>query len=156
MKKIAIAACAAVLAMALAGCGGSTSSSAAASSSASSSVSASSSAAAFDGSGFSDTGAGTMHLATAGGTSENGNVPEIAGGTNTMMQIELDTNGMDGSVCTVYVDGVELTTMNAGERTQQALTLQGDALAKGEHVVELVKMDGDKPAIYKKAQYKVV
>ena len=96
-----------------------------------------------------------MYLATAGGTSEGGKVPEIAGGTNTMMQIELDTDGMDGSVCTVYIDGVENTTMNAGERTQQALTLQGDALAKGEHTVELVKMDGDKPAIYKKAQYKV-
>lgn len=97
-----------------------------------------------------------MHLATAGGTTENGNVPEIAGGSKTMVQIELDTNGMDGSVCTVYIDGVENTTMNAGERTQQSITLQGDALAKGEHVVELVKMDGDKPAIYKKAQYKVV
>lgn len=34
----------------------------------------------FDGSAYSDTGEGTMYLATAGGTSEGGNVPQIASG----------------------------------------------------------------------------
>lgn len=110
----------------------------------------------FDGSAYADTGAGVMYLRTAGGTSEDGNVPEIAVQKDTMMmQIELDTEGMDGSVCTVYIDGMENTTINAGELTQQAITLQGDALKSGSHTVELVKMDGDVPAIYKKAEYKV-
>lgn len=110
----------------------------------------------FDGSAYSDTGAGIMYLRTPGGTSEDGNVPEIAVQKDTqLMQIELDIEGMDGSVCTVYVDGMENTTMNAGERVQQSITLQGDALKSGSHTVELVKMEGDVPAIYKKAEYKV-
>lgn len=72
------------------------------------------------------------------------------------MQIEVDTQGMDGSVCTVYVDGMENTTMNAGAMTQQSITLEGDDLKQGEHTVELVKLDDSgKPVIYKVAQYKV-
>lgn len=111
---------------------------------------------AFDGSAFSDTGAGIMYLRTAGGTSEGGKVPELAIKADTqMMQIEMDTDGMDGSVCIVYIDGLENTTMNAGERTQQTITLQSDALKSGNHTVELVKMGGATPAIYKKAEYKV-
>lgn len=154
MKKLAVIAMAAAVLLILAGCGGSSQSSAASSGSAEAS-SSQSSAKAFDGSAFADTGEGTMYLRTAGGTSEGGNVPEIAAKSNSIMQIEIDTEGMDGSVCTVYVDGVENTTVNAGDRSQNALTLQGDALAAGTHTVELVKMDGDKPAIYKKAEYKV-
>ena len=97
-----------------------------------------------------------MYLKTAGGTTEDGNVPEIAVKPNSVIQIELDTKGMDGSVCTIYVDGIENSKVNAGERTQNALTIQGDAIAAGTHTVELVKMDGDKPTIYKKAEYTVV
>ena len=162
MKKLAIIVLASLFALALAGCGGSSqsSSSAAASSgsASASSVSESSDSAAkdFDGSSFTDTGAGTMILATAGGTSEGGNVPEIAAKPGSIMQLEIDTDGMDGSVCTVYVDGMENMTMNAGERTQNTLTIQGQAVEAGLHTVELVKMDGDKPAIYKKAEYKMV
>ena len=73
-----------------------------------------------------------------------------------MMQIGLDTDGMDGSVCTVYVDGMENTTLNAGERTQNSISLTGDALSAGTHTVELVKMDGDAVVIYKSAQYEAV
>lgn len=108
----------------------------------------------FDGSKCSDTGAGTMYLRTAGGTSEDGKVPEIAGGAS-VMQIELDTDGMDGSVCTVYIDGMQNTTMNASERTQQSITLESAALEAGAHTVELVAMEGDTPTVYKKAEYKV-
>lgn len=155
MKKLVIAAFAALFALALAGCGGSSQSSAASSGSAEAS---SSQAAAkdFDGSAFTDTGEGTMTLRTAGGISEGGNVPEIAAKSTSIVQIELDTDGMDGSVCTVYVDGMENKKLNAGERTQNTLTIQGEAVAAGTHTVELVKIDGDKPAIYKKAEYKVV
>ena len=164
MKKVAIIAVSAAFALALAGCGGSaqTSSNAAASSGSpsASSVSASSvstsAAKDFDGSAYSDTGAGTMILATAGGTSEGGKVPEVAAKPGSIMQLEIDTDGMDGSVCTVYVDGMENMTMNAGERTQQVLTIQGEAVEAGLHTVELVKMDGNAPVIYKKAEYKMV
>ena len=157
MKKLAVIAMSAAVVLVLAGCGGSSQSSATSSASSGSAEASSSqtSAKAFDGSAFADTGEGTMYLRTAGGTSEGGNVPEIAAKSNSVMQIEIDTEGMDGSVCTVYVDGMENTTVNAGDRSQNALTLQGDALTTGTHTVELVKMDGDKPAIYKKAEYKV-
>lgn len=108
----------------------------------------------FDGMNATDTGEGVMYIATAGGTSEDSNIPEITGeGT---MQIEVDTQGMDGSVCTVYVDGMENTTMNAGAMTQQSITLEGDDLKQGEHTVELVKLDDTgSPVIYKVAKYKV-
>lgn len=108
----------------------------------------------FDGANATDTGDGAMYIATAGGTSEDENVPEIAGeGT---IQISVCTEDMDGSVCTVYVDGMENTTMNAGAMTQQSITLEGDDLKQGEHTVELVKLDDSgKPVIYKVAQYKV-
>ncbi len=108
----------------------------------------------FDGANATDTGEGVMYIATAGGTSEDSNIPEITGeGT---MQIEVDTQGMDGSVCTVYVDGMENTTMNAGAMTQQSITLEGDDLKQGEHTVELVKLDDTgSPVIYKVAKYKV-
>lgn len=154
-RKIAVVGCGAAFAATLAGCSGGEQQKAP---DAGSEQPAQEQKAAkdFDGSAYSDTGAGVMYLRTAGGTSEDGNVPEIAVQKDTqLMQIELDTEGMDGSVCTVYIDGVENTTMNAGERTQQSIALQGDALKAGEHTVELVKMDGDAPAIYKKAEYKV-
>lgn len=111
----------------------------------------------FDGSTFSDTGAGTMTLRTPGGTSEGGNVPQIAAKDGTrLLQIGIDFDGCDGSVCTVYVDGAELGSVNAGNRSQETVTLDGAMLSEGVHTVEVVKMDGDKPAIYKKAQYEVV
>ena len=106
----------------LVGCGGSSSGSAsAASSSASSAASAASSTSAakdFDGSKYSDTGAGEMTLRTAGGTSEGGNVPQVAAkSTAELIQIGIDYNGGDGTVCTVYVDGVENTKMNAADHS---------------------------------------
>ena len=158
MKKLAVIAMAALVALVLAGCGGSSQSSGASSASSGSAEASSSKAATmdFDGSAFTDTGEGVMYLRTAAGTTENGNVPEITATPTTVKQIEIDTEGMDGSVCVVYVDGIENMKINAGERTQNTLTIQGDAVAAGTHTVELVKMDGDKPAIYKKAEYKIV
>lgn len=108
----------------------------------------------FDGSAYSDTGEGTMYLATAGGTSEGGNVPQIASGGT--MSIDVVTEGMDGSVCTVYVDGVENSKVNAGEMSQNGIVIGEGATEPGAHTVELVKMDGDVPAIYKVAQYEAV
>ena len=163
-KTVVIAALAAIMALALAGCGGSSASSASASasSSAASSEAASSTSSAaadkFEGSAFADTGDGEMVLYTAGGTSENGNVPQVALDKNvTIAQIEVDYANGDGSVVTVYVDGIENTKMNAGEYlVQNTITLQGEALDEGVHTVEVVAMDGDTPTIYKKAQFEIV
>ena len=152
----------ACLALALAGCGGSAASSSASASAdtpsaSASSASASAAAADFDGSGFSDTGAGVMTLRTAGGTTENGNVPQVAASSTTaMVQIELDYDGGDGTVCTVYIDGMETDKMNAADRSQNTLNLEGDALAAGTHKVEMVAMDGAAPKIYKSAEYEIV
>ena len=158
-KTVVVAAIAAIMALTLAGCGSSASSAASSASASASSESASSSAAAekFDGSAFEDTGAGTMFLYTPGGTSENGNVPQVAikKGT-TLTQIDINYRDGDGSVCTVYVDGIENTKMNASKFIQSTLTLQGSDLDDGVHTVEMVAMDGDTPTIYKKAQYEIV
>lgn len=154
------------LALCLAGCGSSASSSASgsvtpASSDTSSAASAEASVASqdvFDGSGFEEVGDGTMYVATPGGTSENGNIPQVAGmenPQNSAMSIEVDYWDGDGSVCTVYVDGVENCKINAGD-VQESITITGDTLTEGVHTVEVVKMDGDKPVIYKKAQYEIV
>jgi len=141
------------LALCIVGCGESKSKA----SSASAASMASQKAKSFDGSAFADTGEGEMILKTAGGTSEGGNVPQIAAKKSTsMMQIELDYNGGDGSVCTVYIDGIENQKLNASQRSQNSLTLKGDALSEGMHIVEMVSMDGDTPKIYKKAQYEIV
>ena len=111
----------------------------------------------FDGSGYSDTGAGTMWLSTPAGTTEDGNIPEIVADASMVKQIGFNTADMDGSVCTVYVDGMENMKTNAAVyMTQENITLEGEALAPGIHTVELVCMDGDDPTIYKAAKYKVV
>lgn len=109
----------------------------------------------FDGSGMSDTGAGIMYLSTGGGTSEDGNVPEIVADDVAIMQIGVNYFEGDGSVATVYVDGMENTRMNAGD-VQMTIDLEGDALKPGTHKVEVVAKDGDAVTIYKAAEYKIV
>lgn len=98
-----------------------------------------------------------MYIKTAGGSSEGGNVPKTAcSKTTTAMQITIGYEGGDGSVCTVYVDGMENTKENASSRFAGTITLQGSALDEGVHDVEMVSMDGNDVKIYKKAQYEIV
>lgn len=166
MRKLVIVTVLAIAcAFCIAGCGSPASSSAGSSASGSASsaspeasgASSSASQDVFDGSAFADTGDVEMVLKTAGGTSEGGNVPQVAvKGANSTIQLEIDCKGGDGSVCTVYVDGVENCKLNAAKRSQDVLTISGGATEAGVHTVEIVKMDGDKPAIYKKAQYEIV
>ena len=114
------------------------------------------STAAFDGSGLGDAGQGEMYLSTPSGTSQGGAVPSFSASGRSLMQIGINTEGMDGSTCTVYVDGVENSTMGVGTNfVQGSLTLQGDALAPGTHTVELVREEGGEVAVYKRAQYEV-
>lgn len=110
----------------------------------------------FDGTGMTETGDCTFYVATPGGTSEDGNIPQVAVPADTeIMQIEYDITGGDGTICTVYLDGMEVEKTNAGD-SQTTLDLQGDALKDGVHKVELVAMDGDNVVIYKLAQFEIV
>lgn len=108
----------------------------------------------FDGTGMTETGACTFYLSTPGGTSEGGNVPQIAGGA-TVMQIGYRITDGDGTLCTIYVDGMENKKQNAGD-TQGTLDLSGDALSNGIHTVELVADNNGEITIYKSGQYEVV
>lgn len=104
-----------------------------------------------------DTGAGEMYLKTAGGTSEGGNVPQVASSPDMqVMSIGLAYEGGDGSVLDIYVDGEKVTTINAAERMEASISLSGDALKEGEHMVEAVAMEGDEILIHKTARYEIV
>ena len=160
-KVLMVTVFSAILAIGMVGCGGGSASSASSSTASQPSGSAASSsasaAASFDGSAYSDTGEGYMLLWTPGGSSEDGKVPQVAMKKGTVLtQITIEYHEGDGSVCTVYVDGIENTKMNASPNISSTLTLQGDEITEGVHTVEMVKMEGDTPVIYKKAQYEMV
>lgn len=114
----------------------------------------------FDGSSFSDTGDGIMYLETVAGDTKDGSVPEIVGvedPENSVSSIDVTMEEMDGSVCTIYIDGMENCKINAPEvMSKNQIQITGDALQPGVHKVELVRMDGDSTAIYKSAEYKIV
>lgn len=56
----------------------------------------------------------------------------------------------------MYVDGVSNEKYNFGERSTVTFTVVAEQLHEGVHTVELVKMDGEVPLIYKKAEYRCV
>lgn len=108
---------------------------------------------------FSETGTGTMYISTPGGTSENGEVPVLYASEDEMTSIGLDAWEFDGSKLSfIYIDGV----LNSKEQladTQTSLTIEGDAVKEGTHIVEVLQFDGDEPSstpvTYKKAEYEV-
>lgn len=152
MKKLIAMAAAGVLAMALVGCGGSETNK----SNAPEPAKQEQSKKDFDGSAFSDTGDGVFYISTPDGTSENGNVPKLIVEKDTaLMQIGCGTDGMEYAECAVYVDGMESDSLVVSDMMQSSINLQGDALKEGVHTVELVKMEGDAPVIYKIAKYEV-
>ena len=114
----------------------------------------------FDGSKQAEVGEGSVMLSTAAGTTENGNVPKLTISKDTQLtQIEVDTNDLDRSVVThIYVDGVENTKGNMGD-SQQAISLSGDALKAGDHIVEVVQFKGDDASgevvFYRKLSYQI-
>jgi len=113
----------------------------------------------FDGSAYSDTGDGVFMLVGSSiGNTADGNLIRIEAAPNLeQVGISVEYSGGDGSLGTVYVDGVEHMKMNAyAESTQDELHFGGDELAPGIHTVEFVVMDGDAPTVYKKAQYEIV
>jgi hypothetical protein len=109
---------------------------------------------------YEDMGDGTMYIACASGTSEDGNVPVLFEAADTVLdQIGLDSTGMDGShLSYIYIDGKETAKEQLAE-SQISLDLQGDALKAGTHKVEVVQYDNDEPSgtviTYKTASYEV-
>ena len=113
----------------------------------------------FDGSAYSNTGDGVFMLVGSSiGNTADGNVIRIEAAPNLeQVMISVEYSGGDGSLGTVYVDGVEHMKMNAyAESTQDELHFGGDEMAPGIHTVEFVVMDGDTPTVYKRAQYEIV
>lgn len=108
---------------------------------------------------YQDIGNGTMYIATAGGTSENGNVPVVFVSDEILLQIGLNTSAFDGSKLSfIYVDGM-LATKEQLSDSQITLDLSEDMLAVGNHKVEVAQYENDDPAgnmvTYKQAAYEV-
>lgn len=108
---------------------------------------------------YQDIGNGTMYIATAGGTSENGNVPVVFVSDEILLQIGLNTSAFDGSKLSfIYVDGM-LATKEQLSDSQITLDLSDDMLAVGNHKVEVAQYENDDPAgnmvTYKQAAYEV-
>lgn len=114
----------------------------------------------FDGSKQAEVGEGSVILATAAGTTENGNVPKLTISKDAQLtQIEVDTKDLDRSAVThIYVDGIENTKGNYGD-SQNAISLSGDALKAGDHTVEVVQFKGDGASseviFYRKLSYQI-
>lgn len=108
---------------------------------------------------YSDLGSGTFSVQTSGGDSADGSTPVLFAKENSVIvQIGYKAEGMDGSKLSyIYIDGMENTTEQLGERVQGSLDLQEDALSEGIHTVEVVQYDTDEPegeiVTYKSCQY---
>lgn len=114
----------------------------------------------FVGDSYSDTGDGVFLVVTAGGNSENGNVPVVYSDADTsLLQIGYEATGMNGgSLSYIYVDGMLLTKEQLSD-SQGTLDLSGDSLAFGTHKVEVVQYENDATdgtvTAYKIASYEV-
>lgn len=104
-----------------------------------------------------DTGAGEMYIETAAGTSKDGAIPQVTADADTqVVQISVVYEGGDGTEIELYVDGEQVDTMTAAEAAEATISLEGDMLEEGEHMVEAVAMEGDEILVHKTARYEVV
>lgn len=110
---------------------------------------------------FTVSGDGTVYLSTAGGTTEDGNVPVVSASSDTQIkQIGLNSNGYDGTMMSyIYIDG-KLVTKEQLADTQSTLDLSGDSIKEGTHKVEVVQYTGDEVsadnvATYQTMQYEI-
>ena len=109
---------------------------------------------------YEELGEGTAYVSTAGGTSENGNVPVIYAEPDIIvMQIGLNAWDFNGNALSfVYIDGMLIDKMQLAD-TQTSLNLQQNQLTDGLHKVEVVQYENDDPSAamitYKAMQYEV-
>lgn len=114
----------------------------------------------FDGSGYSEMGAGDFAIQTPSGSSEDGSVPFIFADSDTYMDSFGYTGfDADGSHLTyIYVDGMEQAKEQIAD-FQSSIDLTGDLLKEGVHKVEFVQYDTDDPSgnviMYKTASYEI-
>lgn len=114
----------------------------------------------FIGDSYSETGDGVFLVVTAGGNSENSNVPVVFAAADTsLLQIGYETTGMSGgSLSYIYIDGMLLTKEQLSD-SQGSLDLSGDSLTVGTHKVEVVQFENDSTdgavTTYKTASYEV-
>lgn len=110
----------------------------------------------FDGTGHEEAGDLTFYLATPGGTTEDGNVPQILVDPDTFgYGVDVCVFDGDGTVCAVYIDGHLRGKLNAGD-TQQPFDLEESDMTEGVHKVELVSDSDGGASIYKVAEYEIV
>ena len=102
-----------------------------------------------------------MYLSTAGGTTEDGNIPVVSASSDMQIkQIGINANGYDGSMMAyIYIDG-NLVDKQQLSDSQSTLDLSGDSLSEGTHKVEVVQYTGDtvsadNVATYQTMQYEI-
>lgn len=110
---------------------------------------------------FSSSGDGVVYLSTAGGTTEDGNIPVVGASSDTVIkQIGINAKGYDGTMMAyIYIDGVFADKQQLSD-SQSSLDLSGDSLTEGVHKVEIVQYTGDtvsadNVATYQTMQYEI-
>ena len=109
---------------------------------------------------YAEMGEGTVYVATAGGTSEDGNIPVIYVANDTIMtQIGLDAWDFNGGALSfIYIDGMLVGKEQLAD-TQTTLTLSEGQLAVGVHTVEVVQYTNDDPSAemttYRSMRYEI-
>ena len=110
---------------------------------------------------FTVSGNGTVYLSTAGGTTEDGNIPVVGASSATVIkQIGINAKGYDGTMMAyIYIDGVFADKQQLSD-SQSSLDLSGDSLTEGVHKVEIVQYTGDtvsadNVATYQTMQYEI-
>lgn len=96
---------------------------------------------------YGNLGEGAAYLVSGEGSTQNGSVPELAvNPAKRKAQITLVLEGVPADKNTyVYVDGQEAATLDESSGTAD-LELEDEQLSSGEHSVEFVQFDSNKPS----------
>ena len=89
-----------------------------------------------------DAGAVEFWVATSAGTTQDGNVPKVDTHGASMMQLGVNVKNGGGKTYDVRCDGEKVADIQAADMAQGGVNLEGDMLAIGEHVFDLV-LDGE-------------
>lgn len=112
---------------------------------------------------YDDIGDGTFYIASASGSTENGDeilvYPDMD--SNPFAYIDYELWDMDGTVQTyIYLDGVEMDKQQVGEGYQSSISLDEEwQVSAGTHKVEAVQYEGNDPSgtisFYRSADFTV-
>lgn len=112
---------------------------------------------------YADVGNGKFYIASASGSTENGDAVLVYPDMDSIpfAYIDYELWDMDGSVQTyIYLDGVEIDKQQAGEGYQSSIPLEEEwQVSAGTHKVEAVQYEGNDPSgtisFYRSAEYTV-